>query len=130
MALEIVLLGLITVTGYQPVPAQTKPECKNRYECQTSIDDNVTMYGAAASQDLLQSGEVKYWDVVDVPGFGLRVINDAMGPTKCVEKKKGHCIKRVEQLRAIDLMCFSYEEERRVGIRHMKLKRYRQGGSK
>lgn len=123
----ILFLSTLTVTAYQPTPAQTKPECKDRYHCQTSIDDNVTMYGCAISQDLLKSGKVQYGDVLDIPGFGLRTVNDVMGPTKCSKRNKaGRCTKRVPQTMAVDLMVFSYEEEHRVGVRHMPITRYRQ----
>lgn len=125
--LLIVALSTLTVTSYQPIPAQTKPECRDRYHCQTSIDDNVTMYGVAASPDLFKSGAVKYGDVLEVPGFGLRVVNDIMGTTKCVKHNlKGHCVKRVPQLKAIDLMVFSYQEEHRVGVRYLNVTRIRQ----
>ena len=125
--LLMVALSTLTVTAYQPTPAQTKPECKDRYHCTTSIDDNVTMYGVAVSQDLLHSGVVKYGDVLNVPGFGLRVVNDAMGPTKCAKRNdEGRCTKRVQQVRAIDLLVFSYEEEREVGVRRLPITRIRQ----
>lgn len=126
-SLLIVALSTLTVTSYQPIPAQTKPECRDRYHCQTSIDDNVTMYGVAVSQDLLKSGAVHYGDMLSVPGFGLRVVNDVMGPTRCVKRNaEGSCAKRVPQTRAIDLMVFSYEEEHRVGVRHLPVTRIRQ----
>lgn len=125
--LLIVVLSSLTVTSYQPIPAQTKPECRDRYHCTTSIDDGVTMFGAAVSQDLLRSGAAKYGDVLNVPGFGLRVVNDVMGPTRCVKRNVGgQCVKRVPQTRAIDLMVFSYEEEHRVGVRHLSVTRIRQ----
>lgn len=127
--LIVVVSTFMTVTSYQPTPAQTKPECKNRYSCTTSIDDGITMYGCAVSQDLLKSGVVRYGDVLNVPGFGLRVVNDAMGPTKCVKRKDGHCVKRVPQRNAVDLMVFSYEEEHRVGVRHLPITRIRQPGA-
>lgn len=104
MIFEAILLGTMTVTSYQAIPAQTKPECKNRFECTTSIDDGITMYGAAASQDLLKSGRLHYGDVIDVPGFGKRVINDCMN---------------IRHKNAIDLLVFSYQEEKRVGVRHL-----------
>lgn len=127
-SLLIVALSTLTVTSYQPIPAQTKPECTDRYHCQTSIDDNVTMYGVAVSQDLLHSGIVRYGDVLNVPGFGLRVVNDVMGPTRCVKRnEEGRCSKRVPQTKAIDLMVFSYEEEHRVGVQHLPVTRIRQG---
>lgn len=126
-SLLIVAIGTVTVTAYQPIPAQTKPECHDRYHCTTSIDDGITMYGVAVSQDLLKSGIIRYGDMLDVPGFGLRTVNDAMGLTKCVRHNGiGHCTKRVPQTRAIDLMVFSYEDEHNVGVRHIPVTRYRQ----
>lgn len=126
-ALLIVWLGTMTVTSYQPIPAQTKPECRNRYDCTTSIDDGITQFGVAVSQDLLQNGTVKYGDVLNVPGFGLRVVNDCMGLTRCVKRDANReCIRRAPQTRAIDLMVFSYDEERKVGVRRLPVTLYRQ----
>lgn len=71
------------------------------------------MFGAAASQDLLASGKLHYGDVIYVPGFGYRVINDCMN-------------KRLKN--AIDLLVFSHGEEKRVGVRHVKI--YRVGEPK
>jgi 3D (Asp-Asp-Asp) domain-containing protein len=104
--LLIVLLGTMTVTSYQPVPAQTKPECKNRFQCTTSIDDGITQYGAAISQDLLKSGQVHYGDVLSIEGMGMRVVNDTMN-----RRHKKH----------VDLMVFSYAEEKKVGTQHRKV---------
>lgn len=101
--LIIVLLGTMTITSYQPIPAQTKPECRDRYHCTTSIDDGITQYGAAVSQDLLKSGQVHYGDVLMVEGLGLRVVNDTMN-----KRHKKH----------VDLMIFSYADEHRIGTQH------------
>lgn len=101
-----VLLGTMTVTSYQPLPAQTKPECKGRFSCTTSIDDGITRYGAAVSQDLLKSGAVHYGDVLMVPGLGYRVVNDTMNS-------------RLKN--TVDLMVFTKNEERAVGVRHLKI---------
>lgn len=106
--IELVLLGTLTLTSYQPVPAQTKPECKNRHDCETSIGDGITKYGAAASQDLLASGRLHYGSIIFVPGFGYRVINDTMAA-------KNH--------NAIDLLVFTRKEEKHVGVRHLKIYR-------
>lgn len=104
MMSEMILLGVLTVTSYQPIPAQTKPECKSRFQCSTSIDDGITMYGAAASQDLLKSGKLHYGDVIYVPHFGWRVINDCMNS---------------RHKNAIDLLVFSRAQEKQVGTRHL-----------
>lgn len=111
--IELTLIGTLTLTSYQAIPQQTRPECKNRHECQTSIGDGITMFGAAASQDLLASGRLHYGDVIYVPGFGYRTINDTMN-------------KRIRN--SIDLLVFSREEEKRVGVRHIKI--YRLGEPK
>lgn len=105
--LIIVLLGTMTITSYQPVPGQTKPECKDRFHCTTSIDDGITQFGAAVSQDLLRSGTIHYGDALMIEGFGsMRVVNDTMN--------KRH-------KRSIDLMVFSYSEEKKVGVQHRKV---------
>jgi 3D (Asp-Asp-Asp) domain-containing protein len=105
--LLIVLLGTMTITSYQPIPAQTKPECKDRYHCTTSIDDGITQYGAAVSQDLLHAGIVHYGDVLHIEGLGtLRVVNDTMN-----KRHKRH----------IDLLVFSYAEEHKIGTQHRRV---------
>lgn len=108
MTSELLLLGVLTLTSYRPIPAQTKPECRSRFDCTTSIDDGVTRYGCAVSQDLLKSGRVHYGDSLWVPGYGWRIVNDTMAT-------KNH--------NAVDLMVFTREEEKRVGVRHVKIYR-------
>lgn len=108
MISTLVLLGTMTLTSYQPIPAQTKPECLNRHHCETSVGDGITMYGAAASQDLLRSGKLHYGDIIYVPRFGYRVINDTMN---------------VRNTNAIDLLVFTHREEKIVGVRHVKIYR-------
>lgn len=77
MLIEAILISSFTlVTAYRPVPEQTKPECMGRRHCETSIGENVSMLGAAVSQDLLASGKVRYRDVLFVPGVGYRIVND------------------------------------------------------
>lgn len=104
--LFIVLLGTMTITAYQPIPAQTKPECRDRYHCTTSIDDGITQYGVAVSQDMLRSGKVRYGDILDIEGFGLRVVNDTMA-----KRMHNH----------VDLLVFSYAEEHKVGTKHRRV---------
>lgn len=103
MIAKALLLGVLTVTSYRPVPEQTKPECTSREHCRTSIDDNVNMFGVAVSQDLLKSGKVNYGDVLYVPGYGYRIVDDAMGP---------------RAKRQIDLLVFTKAQEKAVGVRH------------
>ncbi len=107
MISSLVLLT-VTLTSYQPIPAQTKPECHNRHQCETSIGDGITMYGAAASQDLLKSGWLHYGSVIWVPGFGFFVINDCMN---------------ARHRNSIDLLVFTRAEEKKVGVRHMDIYR-------
>jgi 3D (Asp-Asp-Asp) domain-containing protein len=102
MIAHVILLGVLTVTSYRPVAQQTKPECTSRFNCTTSIDDGVTKYGVAVSQDLLKSGKVHYGDVLYVPGYGYRVVNDTMN---------------ARHKNRIDLMVFTHNEEKQVGER-------------
>lgn len=104
--IELVLLGTFTLTSYQAIPAQTKPECTSRYHCQTSIDDGITRFGVAVSQDLLKSGRVHYGDVLYIPGYGHRVVNDCMNP---------------RHKNSIDLLVFTRAEEKAVGVRHLRV---------
>lgn len=106
MIAKAILLGVLTVTSYRPVPEQTKPECVNRYRCTTSIDDGVTKFGVAVSQDMLKDGRVHYGDVLWIDGYGYRIVNDCMGP---------------RHRNAIDLMVLTREEEKAVGVRHKKV---------
>ncbi len=106
MIIKLILLGSLQVTSYRAVPEQTKPECRDRWHCTTSIDDGITKYGVAVSQDLLKSGEVHYGDILYIEGFGYRVTNDCMGP-------RAH--------RAIDLLVFTYNEEKTIGVRHLQV---------
>lgn len=102
--IELVLLGTMTLTSYQAIPAQTKPECVNRHQCTTSIDDGITKFGVAVSQDLLKSGRVHYGDVLYISGFGQRVVNDCMNP---------------RHKNSIDLLVFTRAEEKAVGVRRV-----------
>lgn len=104
MILHLVLLGALQVTSYQPIPAQTKPECVNRHQCETSIGDGITKYGVAVSQDLLKAGKVHYGDALYIPGYGWRIVND------CMNKR---------HINAVDLMVFTRAEEKAVGVRHL-----------
>lgn len=106
MLIKLILLGTLQVTSYQPIPAQTKPECLDRWHCATANGDGLTMYGFAASQDLLKSGEVKFGDIIYVENFGYRVCNDSMGP---------------RARRSIDLLVFTHAAEKHVGVRHLRV---------
>lgn len=107
MIVNLILLGVLQVTSYRPIAAQTKPECVSRDQCRTSIDDGVTRHGIAVSQDLLADGSVRYGDVLVVDGIDrLFVVNDCMG---------------LRARRAIDIMVFTHAEEKRIGTRHLKV---------
>jgi 3D (Asp-Asp-Asp) domain-containing protein len=97
---------VVTMTSYRPVAEQTKPECTSRFHCTTSIDDGITKFGVAVSQDLLKSGKVHYGDVLYVPGYGNRIVNDTMNP---------------RHTNAIDLLVLTREEEKAVGTRKLKI---------
>ena len=104
MIAELIFLGTLQVTSYRPIPAQTRPECIDRWHCDTAIGDGITQYGVAVSRDLLKTGEVHYGDILFIQGFGYRVVNDLMGP-------HAH--------RAIDLLVFTRNQEKTVGVRHL-----------
>lgn len=106
MGMKLVLLGLLTVTSYRPTSAQTKPECTSRDHCRTSIDDGITKYGAAISQDMLEDGRVHYGDVLYIDGYGWKIVNDCTNA-----RLKNH----------VDMMVFTYPEEKAVGVRHLKV---------
>lgn len=101
MNLKPLLLMLMTVTAYRAVKAQTD-DTPNW----TSIDQHVHSFGVAASPDLIKSGEVCYGDVVQIPGIGLRIVNDTTNP-------------RLK--RTIDVFVDSRAEEHQVGVRHLEV---------
>lgn len=94
----------VTLTSYQPIPAQTKPDCKGPHACSTSINDGITRFGCAVSQDLLKSGRVKYGDVLYIPGIGYRTVNDCMN---------------VRHANSVDILVLTLDEEKRIGVRHL-----------
>lgn len=106
MVIEAVLLGVLTVTSYRAVPEQTKPTCTGRYNCDTATGDNVSEQGVAISQDLLRAGIVRYGDALYIDGIGYRIINDTM---------------HHRHKRACDIFVYTYAEEKRIGVRHLKV---------
>lgn len=106
MIIKLVLLGVLQVTSYRAVPEQTSPECIDKWHCETSVGDLPSEQGIAVSQDMLKSGRVHYGDVLYVEGYGYRIINDTMN-------KRHH--------NAVDLFVYSKAEEKRVGVRHLKV---------
>ena len=112
--LTAVLLGTLTITSYMPVPEQTDSSPN-----WTSIGQHVHEMGVAVSQDLLASGEACYGDVVGIPGYGLKVVNDVMGETKCAVWVGAECVKRVPIRRAFDILVFTKKQEAAVGVRRL-----------
>lgn len=106
MLFKALLLGILTVTSYRPTPAQTKPECTSRDHCRTAIDDGVTKYGLAVSQDMLKDGRVHYGDILYIEGYGWRIVNDCMN---------------VRHKNSVDLMVLTKADERAVGVRKIKV---------
>lgn len=106
MTVELILIGVLTVTSYRPIAAQTKKECTSRDSCRTSIDENVNELGCAVSQDLLASGKIRYRDVVFIDGVGYRTVFDTMHP-------------RIHN--AVDIFVYTKAEERKFGTRHLKV---------
>ena len=104
--LKLILLGVLQITAYEPVPQQTRPGCNGIHACFTADGDIPTKYGAAVSQDLLRSGAVHYGDSICIEGFGCRSVNDTMN--------KRH-------RNAVDLMVWTKAEEKKVGVRHLKV---------
>lgn len=91
----LILVGVLPVTSYMAEPQQTDDT-----PYRTSINHRVNPFGIAVSQDLMQTGEVCYGDVVYVEGFGPRMVNDVMN--------KRH-------RRRVDLFVETKAEERLVG---------------
>jgi 3D (Asp-Asp-Asp) domain-containing protein len=101
---KVIALGLMTITSYRATPAQTKPECLDNDRCWTANGEHVSQLGIAVSQDLLADGEVRYGDIIYVPGFGSRIVNDCMS-------KRLH--------RSFDLFVYTAQAEHKVGVRHL-----------
>lgn len=96
MTVSAIALAVI-LTGYQPVSKQTDSS-----PTWTSIGDRTTKFGVAVSQDLLADGRVKYGDVLYIPGFGYRVVNDCMN---------------ARHRNRVDILVFTQAEEKKVGVR-------------
>lgn len=101
MLAELLLLGTLQVTSYRPVAEQTDSS-----PTWTSIGDRTTKFGIAVSQDLLKSRKVHYGDVLCVENYGCRMVNDTMHP---------------RHKNAVDMLVFTYNEEKQVGTRFLKV---------
>lgn len=101
MLVEAILIGVLTVTSYQPIAKQTDDS-----PTWTSIGDRTTRFGCAVSRDLLASGKIKYGDAIYIEGYGIRIVND------CMHSRHSN---------SIDLLVFTHEEEHAIGTRHKKV---------
>jgi 3D (Asp-Asp-Asp) domain-containing protein len=106
MLAKLVLLGVLQITAYRPVPEQTKPECTNRNHCRTADGENVSELGVAISQDFLRDGRVHFNDCVYIEGYGYRIVNDTMA---------------ARITRACDMLVYIKAEEKKVGVRHLRV---------
>jgi 3D (Asp-Asp-Asp) domain-containing protein len=106
MIIEAILLWTMTITSYRATPAQTKPECKDRHHCETSIGENVSELGVAISPDLLASGRVHYHDCIYISGIGYRIVNDTTN-----RRLHNH----------VDVFVYEKVEERAFGVRRLKV---------
>lgn len=106
MIVEAILLGTITITSYQPIPAQTKPECMGRHSCETSIGENVSELGVAIPQDWLHSGKVHYRDVLYIDGIGYRIVFDCLNS-------------RIRN--TVDVFVYTQAEEKAFVVKHRKV---------
>lgn len=104
--IKIILIGVLQITSYQPIPSQTREGCRGVRDCFTSVGDVPTKFGAAVSQDLLASGVVHYGDPIYIDGIGWRIINDTMN--------KRH-------KNSVDVMVWTRAEEKKIGVRHAKV---------
>lgn len=101
MIIKLILLGTMTLTSYQPVESQTDDS-----PTWTSIGDRTTKFGCAVSQDLLRDGLVNYGDVLYIPGYGYKIVNDTMN---------------ARHTKHVDLLVFTHKEEKAVGVRHLRV---------
>ncbi len=86
----------VTLTSYQPIEKQTDSS-----PFITSRGIRVNSKTLAVSRDLLE-GKVCYGDIVIIPGFGARIVEDTMNA-------------RHENW--MDLLVFTHAEEKKVGVR-------------
>lgn len=101
IALVLVFIGNVTLTSYRSEKAQTD---SSPYS--TSIGERVTIRGCAVSQDLLQSGKIKYGDLLYIEGFGYRFCNDTMN---------------VRMKNSVDLWVQNLAQEKQIGVRHVRI---------
>lgn len=106
MIAELVLIGNLVVTAYQPIPAQTRDGCRGVHDCFTANGDVPTKYGVAVSQDLLKSGRLHYGEPIYVEGIGWKIVNDCMN---------------ARYKNRIDIMVWTHDAEKKIGTRHVRV---------
>jgi 3D (Asp-Asp-Asp) domain-containing protein len=106
MLIKALLLGALQATAYRPVAWQTKPECTSRDHCRTANNENVSELGVAVSQDFLNSGVLHYGDCLYIDGVGFRLVND------CLNSR---------YRKSVDIFVYTQAEERKFGVRHLKV---------
>jgi len=98
LALTLVLITNIQITGYQSLKSQTDDS-----PFVTSTGEHVCRHGVAVSQDLLASGKIRYGDWLYIEGIGLKFVNDTMNP-------------RIKN--SIDIWVSSHGEEKDIWLKY------------
>lgn len=93
------MIGTMTVTSYRAIPEQTDDT-----PTITSIGHRVHPYGVAVSRDMLLGRRICYGDIVYIPEFGYKVVNDTMN-----KRHKNH----------IDIFVNTFAQEREIGVRKL-----------
>jgi len=102
------------VTSYRSVPEQT-----DSTPLITSTGSHVHKDGVAVSRDLLKrwGGPVGYGDMLYIDGYGIKIVNDCMGESRCVKWQNKKCLKRKLIRNHVDIWVETYEEEKKIGWR-------------
>lgn len=101
LLIAALFIGNMTLTSYRSVKEQTDDS-----PYWTSIGERVNNHGVAVSQDLLESGKVRYGDLLYIEGQGFKVVNDCMN-------------KRLKN--SVDVWVETLPEEHAVGKRKAKV---------
>lgn len=124
-----ILIGELTVTSYRSVPQQT-----DTTPYHTSTGAHVEPGGVAVSRDLLcgacrklhkrcahpeYTKKIHYGDWLYISGYGFRFVNDCMSMTTSI-RVKGKVKKRLI-LNQVDIWVRSYNEEKTVGTKKLKI---------
>lgn len=135
LVLVAVLLGELTVTSYRSVRNQT-----DTTPFHTSTGAGVEPGGVAISRDLLCGAcrklhrrckhpeypkRIHYGDWLYVEGYGFRFVNDCMSNVSDI-RVKGYR-KKVLIRNQIDLWVRSYQEEKSINIKKLRVYKIQQG---